>query len=229
MKKIISTILISIAMFSCGYIETKKESLTRPAFEEQETLYLNRFPIDIIPTFFVWNAKYSEFLDAEDAKEGTLFKAVKNPNIEKNIYTITDVKNKVDYKVMENIDLSNDFLYEITSNTKRIGYIKQIDKDDILNYIFVTNDNSDDKFYRIEGKSRATKTTGINPDIVHSFNFEIKDEERVYCNIFKEYYIFKNEYEIIANKSQNKLENPIFVCISLFIDQILRENGYEYR
>ncbi len=210
-------------------METKKENLRRTSFAEQETLYLNRFPIDIIPTYYVWDAKYSEFLDMEDAKEGTLYKAINKPNIEKNIYSLSDIKNKTELTLIENIDPSSDFLYEITLGKKRVAVIKAIDKDDIFNYDLVINDHSSDDFYRIEGKSKAMKTTGVNPDIIHGFGFDIKKEDLTYCSIFKEYYVFKNEYEIIVNKSQDIIDNSIFVCVSLFIDLILKENGYEFR
>lgn len=225
MKKLLFLIFIFFIALSCGYIEKRKENLVRPDFKYQETLYLNRSPADILPTYFVWNAQYSEFLDMEDLKEGTLYKAVKKADIEKNIYNISDIKAGLDYQLVENTDPSNDFIYKITINKTETGYIKQIDKNDILKYILCY----DQKEYLLEGECRMTKTTGINDDIIQSFNFTIKDQDAVYAAVFKEFYIFKNEYEIIINKNQNKLNNTLFIILSVFIDQILKENGYEYK
>jgi hypothetical protein len=48
-------------------------------------------------------------------------------------------------------------------------------------------------------------------------------------SIFKEYGYFTNEYEIIINRSFNDFEDALFICYGVFIDQILRENGYQYK
>ncbi|HOV13311.1 MAG TPA: hypothetical protein PK771_03415 [Spirochaetota bacterium] len=225
MKKLFLMIFVVIFMMNCGYMETKKESLTRPVFEECETLYFNRFPIDFVPTYYVWNALYSQFVDSADMKEGTLFKIVKKPSIEKNIFTINDLKNKVDYTLIENIDLSSDFIYSIKTGLKEIGVIKQFDRDDIYKYTLISGDKS----FFIEGTPRIQKTTGVNPDIIHSFNFVVRDDKNVICNIFKENYIFKNEYEIIIDRKINSLNDSTFVILTVFIDQILRENSLDFK
>ncbi len=210
--------------FGCGYMETKKENLKRPQFDRSETLYLNRSPVDFVPTYFVWDALYSQFLDSADMKEGTLFKIVKKPSIEKNIFTLDDIKNSSQIKLVESVDLSSDFLYTIKDGEKTTGLISKSGDDYRYKYLLTSND----KEFLINGKPLLQKTTGVNPDIIHSFDFEVSYNGTMLCSIFKENYIFKDEYEIIVNRNYNLLDDKIFVAITIFVDQILREEGLDF-
>ncbi|OHD13028.1 MAG: hypothetical protein A2086_07475 [Spirochaetes bacterium GWD1_27_9] len=223
MKNLMLFVFFIFVLFSCGYSEVRKENLTRPTFENEKRIYLERFAVEFIPTYYVWTTKYSEFMDLEDAKEGTLFKVVKKLSLIDNIFTVEDIKNKdkITLRQVSKKDNTTDLVfYNIYDNNSLIGEIKQSSNLDFDNF---------DLFYKGKQYLISGKTNKFQENIINSFNFTISDDKEVLSHIFREYYYLKNEYEIIINKNKEEIPDMVFIATGVFLDQILRSQGYDYK
>jgi hypothetical protein len=111
--------------------------------------------------------------------------------------------------------------YSISSNNKSIGLIKQVEEKNILDFELSYKDRT----FLINGSIKK------NEDNIYGFVYEIidKDKNRNIGTIFKEYKYYINEYEIYINREFGFVEDPIFITLGVFIDQVLRENDYQYK
>jgi hypothetical protein len=222
MRYFILTLIIIVMFFSCGYSDIKNENLTRPVFESQKIIYLDKAVFEFIPTFYVWNAKYASYMDSRDAKEGTLYKITKKADFSYNSFFVNNLKIKESCSINEEpseIPGDQSINYNIMENNIKIISIRQFNKTDNMLYEISYNNEK----YSLEGKINRTG------NIIHSFNFTLKKGDKTFVNIYKEYYYFKNEYEIIINRKEKDFKDITLISIGVFIDQLLKENGYEFR
>jgi hypothetical protein len=223
MKYIPLIISLSVILFfGCGYSEVKNQNLLRPAFEIQKTYYSDKSIFEFLPTYYIYSSNPDNFYDLNEKKAGTLFKITKKADFAYNAFVINDLKNKrnVVLKEIKNARPGDERKnYSVTENDVTLMTISQRMKFDMFKYD-LTIDNVK---YSLEGK-----INGYN-NIVHSFVFNITDDNKTYAYIFREYNYFKNENEIIINRKEKAVGDILYVAACAFIEQILRENGYEYR
>jgi hypothetical protein len=208
-------------ILGCGYSEIRNQNLQRPVFEIQKTFYLSKSIFEFLPTYYVYNAKVSTYYDKNDMKEGTLFKITKKADFSYNGFLITDLKNNMNVILKENDTApGNEIMnYSISENGKTLLLINQQSRFNFLKYDFIY----DNEKYLLEGKINGTN------GIIHSFVFTLTKDDKTYVHFFKEYYYFKNEEEIIINRKEKQIGDIIYIATCAFIDQVLKENGYEYR
>ncbi len=225
MKKI-AILFIIILSISCFSQQVKKENLTRSSFEYQKTFILRQMPVDFITIYNVWKyypVDFTEFTNFKEMQEAKLFKVKQKITFIGNHFVISDKTSGKKFDLIEeyNIDSSSDGIitYKIHEDKKIIGTINQIYSNELFTYDFIYKDET----YKIEGE---IKKFGQN---IHSFVFNIKTNDAILGTIFKQYKYFQNEYEIIINRAYNNIDDPIFICFGVFIDQILKENGYFYK
>jgi hypothetical protein len=221
--KYLPVFIISIIffVFGCGYSEIRNQNLLRPVFDVQKTYYFDKSIFEFIPTYYVYNAKVSTYYDKKDREEGTLFKISKKADFSYNGFLVSDLKNNMSVILKQNDTTpENDIIsYSIAENGKTLLSINQQSRFDFLKYDFIYNNEK----YLLEGK-----INGIN-GIVNSFVFTLTRDGKAYVSFFKEYYYFKNEHEIIINRKEKQIGDIIYIATCAFIDQVLKENGYEFR
>jgi hypothetical protein len=221
MKKYILLLTIISILFGCGFSDIRKEGLARPGFEFQKTYIMEKFPIEIIPTYNVFTTKFAAFQDPRDEKEGTIYKAVKSGSMIENIFNVTDIKNKTKY-IMKQENDSKDFdkiIYTISLDNKKFCRIEQKYKGNFLTFDVTYKDEK----YKLSGKINKFN------DIVYSFVFTIQKDEKNLGYIYKEFYYFKDEYEIILDRNKNPLDDLTYISFTVFADQILKENNHNYK
>ena len=223
MKYIPVLIIISlILIFSCGYSEVRNQNLQRPAFDVQKTYYMTKTIFEFLPTYYIYNSRIETYYDAVERKKNTFFKISKKADFSKNVMIISDLKKDLKIYLEEKPNKSpgdESINYIITDNNDTIATIKQKSRFDYMKYDFFYNN----AHYSLEGK--------INKygDIIHSFTFSLSKDENTYAYFFKEYNYFRNEHEIIINRKEKNISDPVFIATCAFIDLVLKENGYEYR
>ncbi len=252
-KPLIFIIIISAIIFSsCTSLQVKEKNLTRPVYTFQKTLILEQVVGDFTPYFNVWKnypIDYSDFKTLKDQDEAKLFTAQKKVTFSGNEFIIKDKVNKCKYKLIQEERKSKDdsyFIYSIYKEDKIIGLITQPDIHEDFNFQYEEVDNLPSiknlgliknkmtalpvsstaeikKKYKIEGE---IKKSG---EEIFSFIFQIKHNEDNLCSIFKQYSYAVNKYEIIINREFKNLDEPILICIGVFIDQVLKESGYQYK
>jgi uncharacterized protein YxjI len=221
MKYIILIIFLAAVLLSCGFSDIKNESLKRPVFEHQKTLILDRYPVEIFPTYYVYSTKYGAFFDPQDQAEGTLYKINKNASIGKENFTVTDFKNKIIYSMKEenNVQDKEKAYYSISENGNKFCEIKAKFKSDFLKYDVMYKN----ELYSFEGKINQFS------NIIHSIDFTLKDKDKILCSIYKQQYYFKDQYEVIINRKENPVDNLTYLSLAVFVDQVLNENGMIYK
>jgi len=147
------------------------------------------------------------------------FKAVQKIELVGQSFEIEDRINKKKYLLKQENDIDNKKYYTISSEDRQIGEIKQLEVKNILNFELSYKNRT----FQINGeiKKLSGKTYG--------FLYEIKDGNRSICKVFKELKYFMSEYEISINREFGFIDDPIFITTGVFIDSILRENGYQYK
>jgi hypothetical protein len=234
MKKIIKTFyillpLLMIMVFSnclTDSDETKKQMLVRPKFDFQKTYLLRQAPLYFSIHYNVWKSVPINLMDfdtIQDYKDAKQFKVFQKITLVGNVFNIDDRVNKKQYVLKdEKTDISDKFLtYSISSNNKSIGLIKQAEENNFLNYEL----DYKDRAFLINGSIKKSE------DNVYGFVYEIidKDKNRNLGMIFKEYKYYINEYEIYINREFGIVEDPIFITLGVFLDQVLRDHGYQYK
>jgi hypothetical protein len=220
--QLIIIIILAIILFGCGFSDIKTQGLTRPSFPSQKQYVLEKYLFDFMPTFYVWSAKYTTFLDAKDLKDGTLFKVEKKNNFNQNVFLSTDLKKNKSYFLKEEQSKfagDNKIHYAIYENENKFIETNQLLKGNYLKYELVFENEK----YIFEGK-----TNNIGDKII-SFKFTLKNNDAEYVHIFKEVYYFKDIHEIFINRKFGKFDDLTFITLAAFVDQITKENGYEYR
>jgi len=213
--------MLIIMLVSCSFFDSRKQGLARPAFETQKTYFLEKFVFMMFPSFNIYSTKYRTFFEEQDEKNGILFKASKLPTFGLNKIAVENVSQKVKYILEEERDpRQNDkIIYSISKDKTKFCQISEKMKNDIYKFdIVYLNTN-----YSLEGKINQFA------DAIHSFDFVVKKDGVELCHIFKEFYFFQNEYEIIINRKANPIDDLTYITFSLFIDQILKENGLEFK
>jgi hypothetical protein len=221
MRKIFLFIFMLAILTSCGFYETRRQGVVRPTFEMQKTYVLIRYPVEIIPIYYVWTQKYTAFFEQRDLKDSVVFKATKDFSFSENKFTIEEAKTKKKYylKEEENKMDKDRILYSITNKDGLNIKISAKFKDDFLVYEFIFNED----VYQFEGKINKFA------EAIYSFDFVLKKNDIEIAHIFKEYTYFKNETEVIINKKVSKFDDLAYISLGVFVDQILRENGYNFR
>ncbi len=203
--------MLIIIFTNCGYIEVKNKNLIKPNFENQKTLILNQNTISFNTSFKVY--EYGE-------ENNTLFKITKKSNILTLSYEIKDIKNKNIYLLEEE---ENNLFYIKDKDNKIIGTIKNFYVNEYLNFEF----NYNNKDYILTGEKNS-----LNENTIYYITYKILDKINKNKNlgyIYKQFYYMKNEYDIIINKNFNELNENIFIILTIFIDNILKKNGFFYR
>lgn len=216
-KKYILIFILSIFIYDCGYIEIKNKNIIRPKFDNQKIITLKQQIVSFYPVFFIYDQKQIALDIPETEKENLLFKISKKFSIEKNIFKIKDLKN------------NNSYLIEIFKEENKI-YIKEREniiftitnlyKNDYLNFKFIYNE----KIYYLTGEQK-----GKNDNIIHSINYNITNKDKKIIYIYKELYYMKNNYEIIINKEVEEIKEKDIILLNIFIDLLLKEEGFCYR
>jgi hypothetical protein len=216
--------ILSLVITNCELDDMKNKYLERPKFDFQKTYLLRQAPMYFSIYYSVWKnipVDVMEFNSIKDIKEGKVFDAHKRIELVKNSYVIEDNVNKKKYLLKQESPSDELLNFSISSDNKMLASIKQIEKKDILNFDFTYKERN----FQIIGEMRKSG------DTVYSFVYEIKDKDknRMIGKIFKEYKNFLNEYEIYINREFGFVEDPIFINLGIFIDHVLRINGYQYR
>jgi hypothetical protein len=226
LKKIymLAAALLIFIIAGCELDDAKNKYLERPKFDFQKTYLLRQVPMYFSIYYSVWKnvpVDVLEFNSIKDIKNAKVFDAHKRIELVKNSYEIEDNVNKKKY-LLKQVSSEGELLnFSISADKKTIASIKQLENRDILNYEFTYKERN----FQITGEMRKSA------DTVYSFSYEIKDKDknRVIGKIFKEYKNFLNEYEIYINREFGFVEDPIFINLGVFIDHVLRTNGYQYR
>jgi hypothetical protein len=219
MKNII-IIFAAILLIGCSTLEVKNKNLIRPEYKFQKTYVLRQAVGDFINYFDVWENEPVDFSDYADIKEmddARIFTVVEKITLVGNEYLITDKKNKVKYELKQKIgkDTHKDKTeYEIYLNNNMIVDIIQPDAMEKFDFNVLYNN----KTYSLKGMIK-----GVNSDI-HSFDFTILHNDDVMGTIFKEYSAMTNNYEVIINRQFKNIED-----LAVFVHQILKEKGYQYK
>ena len=222
--KIIIIFSILILFLSCYSQQIKKENLTRPSFIQQKTYVLRQMPIDFITIYNVWKHYPIDFIELDNLKklqDAKSYMVKQKITLTGNHFIIEDKEQKTKYVLKQgfNDNSSDNITYKIYQNDNIIGTINQVYEHDFLIYDFVYKN----KTYNIEGEIKQFRMN------THSFVFNIKDKDVIYGSIYKQYGYFKNEYEIIINRKYNNINDPFFISFGVFIDIVLKENGYSYK
>ena len=228
-KKILMLFFIiftSLILKNCIMIKIEDESSIRPTFDFQKTYILKHIPLYFMAYYNVWKYEpysISDFTSIKEFKKSKLFIARQQITLTGNNFIIEDRENNKKYKLKEDLFSSKDdklINYSIYQEDKIIGTINQTDKYNTLLYIFNYKENT----YIIQGKLNKFENS------IHSFVFNIKDKNSSITlgSIYKKYLYFKEHYEIIINREYNSIEDPIFICFGVLVDQILKENGYQF-
>ncbi len=221
----ITMILLSFLLNQCIMIQVEDQNSIRPNFDFEKTYFLKHMPLYFMAYYNVW--KYEpvdvlEFTSIKELKKSKLFVARQQITLVGNNFFIEDRVNSKKYELKEEFLNNNKEIinYSIYQEKNLIGTINQLDIYNTFLFEFIYNGNN----YVIQG--RINKFS----DRIHSFVFDIKDinSGSTLGSIYKQYTYFKNEYEIIINREYEIIEDPIFICFGVFIDQLLKENGYQY-
>lgn len=228
MKKIKKLLLFFsiLLLLSCFSTEEKAEKIKIPYFEHQKTYILKQNPFDFTTIYDVWKSNPVSVFDYPDTKSmlaDRYFKARKKIKFSKNEFVITDLENNTRYFLVEEEPLifKNKKLiqYKITDSEKTICSIVQKEEKDILNFEILVNNK-----YDLKGSILK------NNNNIICFEFLILNPNKNAVGyILKKFRYFINEYEIIINKENKELSDPIFIGVAIFIDQILKENGFRYK
>ena len=224
MKKIILFFIIFSIIISCNLQDIRVQNLTRPKYEFQKSYVLQQVPGEFFIFFDVWKYLPVDFIDfatikqMNDAKAFTVMQKIK---LVDNEYVIFDrIANKKYLLKQEFSKTLDDYIdFTISYENNIIGKIDQVDINDQWYYEYTQGD----KKYTITGEIKKSGTD------IQSFEFEIKHGEDELGTIFKEYSYFKNNYEIFINRKFKNIEDHTFIILAVFIDQILRENGYKFK
>jgi hypothetical protein len=216
--------LLILAVLSCDIDDAKDKYLDRPKFDFQKTYLLRQVPLYFSIYYNIWKnvpVDLFEFGSLKDIKTAKLFDAHQVIELVGTSYVLEDNANKKKYLLKKESATDELIRYSISLDKKEIASIKQLEAKNILNF----DVSYKERTFQISGEIRK------NADTVYAFVYEIKDKEknRIIGKIFKEYKYFLNEYEISINREFGIVEDPIFITLGIFIDQILRENGYQYK
>ena len=204
MKKHIILILIITMLYNCGYIEIKNKNIIKNKFDNQKSINLTQATFSFYPVFYVNDS----------------YKISKKISIYDYLFKIKDLKNNKLYFVNGTTE-DNNTIFFIKEKEQKLCEIKNILKEDYLLCEFIYND----KKYFLTGQKHI-----INENSVLSINYKITDTDNKEIGyIFKEFYYMKNSYDIIINQDLNNFEDIIYIGLTLFIDTILKENGFFYR
>lgn len=224
MKKLF-IILITVLLLGCSSLEIKNKNLIRPEYKFQKSYVLRQLPADFINYFDVW--KYdpidlADYASIKELNEAKLFTAYEKITLVGGDYIINDKVNKKKYELKQifSKEIPTDTVkYEISLDGKVIATIVQPDPIEKMNFNVVYND----KTYTFNG---VIKNLGID---IHSFDFTIAHNTDTMGSIFKQYSAVANNLEIYINRQFKNIEDPIFICLAVFVHQILKENGYQYK
>ncbi len=223
--KFILLILILIIFFSCYSQDIKQQNLKRPVFDFQKTYLLRQLPAEFITNYNVWKnvpLNLSVYPDLKTMLNDRYFTARKKFTLDYCRFVINDKANKKALDLEESETTENNIrllTYQIKDGKQTICTIKQVEEKDFFNYEISYKNRK----YQLSG---AIKKLDNN---MHSFEFSVKNQDKILGNIFKEFRYAVNEYEIIINEKYNDFEDSIFICFGIFIDQILKQNGYRYK
>jgi len=219
-------IAIAVLLYSgCFSKDVKEKSLERPVFNLQKTYILKQFPVEFITHYNVWKNVPLNPMDYPDAKamlEDRYFTARKKMTIDSSQFIVRDLVNNKRYDMAESEKIKNEeklISYRINQGKNSICAIDQTDKGDIFNFEISYNN----KNYILTGEKKQLN------DNIYSFVYSVKNADIVLGTVFKEFRYFSNEYEIIINREYKDIEDPVFICIGIMIDQLLKENGYRFK
>lgn len=224
MKKIFF-LLIIVSLLSCTYHQILlKEKFKRPEFNHQHTYILRQLPFDFLTFFTVWKnfpVTYTELDSIDKIKRASDYTAYQKIQLFKNSFVIKDKIKNTKYQLIQDYsDNSSDLVkYKIKKKNSIIGIISQNSTDNFLDYTFMYNR----KEYRFTGKINQV---GNN---VHSFDFTISNNGKILATVYKEYLYLVNRYEIIINRQYKDIEDPVYICMGVLTNQILKDNGYHYK
>lgn len=222
---LIIIILLSFLLNQCIMVQVEDQNAIKPNFDFEKTYFLKHVPLYFMDYYNVW--KYEpidilEFTSINELKKSKLFVARQQITLVGNNFFIEDRVNSKKYELKEEFLNENKELinYSIYQDKTLIGTINQLDIYNTFLFEFIYKGNN----YIIQGRTNKLSES------IHSFIFEIKDINlgNTLCSIYKQYSYFKNEYEIIINREYDIIEDPIFICFGVFVDQLLKENGYQY-
>jgi hypothetical protein len=217
-------LLLILAATSCGVNDAKEKYTERPRFDFQKTYLLRQVPFYFSIYYNIWKnvpVDLQEFGSLKDIKGAKLYDAHKVLQFIGNSYIIEDNENKKNYLLKQENKSSELIKYSVSLNKKELAVIKQLEAKNILSFEV----SYKDRIFEINGEMRKADEN------VFAFVYEIRDKEknRTLGKIFKEYRNFMNEYEIYINREFGIVEDHMFITLGIFIDQILRENGYQYK
>lgn len=229
-KKVILFILIilfSIFLKSCVMFQADDQNLIKPSFDFQKTYILKHIPLYFMDYYNVW--KYEpfdvlEYSNVKQLKKAKLFFARQQITLVGNNFFIQDNIENKQYKLKQEFfpDIKDNQLvnYSIYKDDTIIGTINQIDKYTTFEFNFYYKNNT----YIFKGQINKVE------NIIHSFIFKVIEPNSsvVLGSIYKKYLYLKNESEIVINRDQNIIEDPIFICFGVLVDQLLKENGYQF-
>jgi len=223
--KFILRVLILIIFFSCYSRDIKQQNLKRPVFDLQKTYLLRQVPAEFITNYNVWKnvpLNLSEYPDLKTMLNDRYFTARKKFKLDYNQFIINDRVNKKSLDLEETEITENNIRmlsYLIKDEKETICTIKQTEEKNFLNYDILYKNRT----YQFNGEIKKLDNN------IHSFEFSVKNQDKTLGFIFKEFRYSVNEYEIMINQKYNDFEDSIYICFGIFIDQILKQNGFRYK
>ncbi len=224
MKRLI-IILSVLLLLGCSSLDLRNQNLVRPEYKFQKTYLLRQAVGDFINYFDVWKNEPVDFMDFESLQQmndAKLFTAAEKITLVGNDYIINDRVNKKKYELTQ--DLSKHSYrdierYNIVLDKKRIARIVQADPENKFDFAITY----EGKTYDLNGQ---IKQVGMD---INSFEFTLMHGDDNLGTIFKEFSYVLNNYEIIINRQFDNIDDPLFICLAVFVHQVLKENGYQYK
>lgn len=216
MKDKILYFIVLLFFTNCGYIEIKNKNFIKPYFDNQRSLIIKQNIIS-------FNTIFNVYENEEENKNSPLFKIISKNNMFNNIFEIKDLINNNTLILEITNDKHNTIFYIKDKNYNIISIIKNIYLKDFLNFEF----NYNNKYYILSGEEK-----NINQNSIYSINYKIIEESnknKNLCYIYKQFHYMKNEYDLIINKNFNELPDDFLVVLTIFIDIMLKNNGFFYR
>ena len=239
MKKLITfTIIAIMTLTSCGYVETYKEHLVRPQFENQHSIIVHQSSFNFHPSYKVFTPEYGIFMLPEDKDNGTIYDIRKTYNLFEDKYIIKNVMigNVLTLTDEGQNDKKRD-ICKITDPTTDCTIVtEQTFIEKYTDYTVTVQDNSSDSTddaaqtkYQVSITFNERDPKSPSARELHSTVMTFSQNGEAVLKLFKQQQYFKNNIEIFINDDTCQLTDDQCVALGVWFDQCLKNIGIAYR